>query len=404
MLAASAVTSALPITLTFTALAIIIGRAGGSAFEVSMVVTIHFLGLLLFAPVWGAVADVTGRRRKVLLWTSALATLTLVLLAVTNSIWNLIGIRGLFAVFIAAYAPITFTIVSERGGVSRRGRWLGEFNSARSLGFALGQLLSGVFLAVLTSMAIFLMLAVVYFVVFLTVLLMEDPTPDPSKTASPSRIASEVKARLLPVDKERGEFRTNGLHYLYGATVLHSITFFGILGLLPVYLTQEVGVSEVLMGIFLAMNPGGRTAFMYVFGRVADVRGRKSMIIWGLVGSGLFALVIAAATYPETMLHRKLIAGAGFLLGAMALSAYTVGSLAIIGDNASIDRESGLMGLRDTALGVGGVLGPGLFGGVVTLFDYESALVAWSFFAFLGAVLVAKGLTETAKWSAATPG
>lgn len=253
-------------------------------------------------------------------------------------------------------------------------------------------------------MVIFLVLAVVYFVVFLTVLLIEDPTPDPDHTGALPNIVSEVKARLLPVGQAKGELMTNGLHYLYAATVLHSITFFGILGLLPVYLTQEVGVSEVLMGIFLAMNPGGRTAFMYVFGRVADVRGRKSMITWGLVGSGVFALVIAAATYPENMFHRKLIAGAGFLLMAMALSAYTVGSLAIMGDNASVNRESELMGLRDTAMGVGGVLGPGLFGVMVTLIDYELALIIWSLFAFFGAILVAKGLRETAQLPAATTG
>lgn len=397
----SGITSALPITLSFTALAIIIGRAGGSAFEVSMVVTIHFLGLLLFAPIWGAVADVTGRRREVLLWTTAVAVLTLVLLGVTSSIWGLIGIRGLYAVFIAAFAPLTFTIVSELGGVKRRGRWLGEFNSARSLGFALGQLFSGVFLAVLTSMEIFLVLAGVYFIVLIALLLLEDPTPTPSVRLTLSRFVTEVKSRLFPVGDDRGQLRTNGLHYLYGATMLHSITFFGILGLLPVYLTQEVGVTEVLMGAFLAMNPGGRTIFMYVFGHIADIRGRKSMITWGLLGSGVFALVIATATVPETMLYRKLIAGAGFLVMALALSAYTVGSLAIIGDNASVHRESGLMGLRDTAMGIGGVIGPALFGAVVTLFDYETALVVWSTFAFVGAALVARGLNETAQWAAA---
>lgn len=402
VLAVSAISSALPITLTFTALAIIIDRAGGTAFEVGMVVTVHFLGLLLFAPVWGALADVTGRRRGVLLWTSAVATATLVLLGLTDSIWGLIGMRGLFAVFIAAFAPLMFTIVSERGGGDGRGRWLGEFNGARSFGFALGQLLAGVVIGLLTSLEIFLFLAGVYLVVLVATWLVEDPTPTGSTVPDPSEVAAQVRTRLVPVADDRTHLRTNGLHYLYVATVLHSVTFFGILSLLPVYLTAEIGVTEVLMGVFLAMNPGGRTVFMNVFGYLADLRGRKSMIVWGLVGSGVFAVVLATATRPEALFYRKLITGAGFLLMAMALSAYTIGSLAFIGDVASVDRESELMGLRDTAMGVGGVVGPALFGGVVTLLNYESAFVLWSSFAFLGAAIVTRGLTEADRRSSAT--
>ena len=389
--------SAFPITLSFTVLAIIVGKAGGSAFEVSMVVTIHFLGLLLFAPVWGALADSTGRRLAVLLGTTALAALTLVLLGVTDLVWGLIGMRGLFAVFVAAYAPLTFTIVSEHGGTDGRGRLLGEFNSARSLGFALGQLSSGVFLALFTSLEIFVVLGGLYLGVLVAVGLFEDPSQTRPVTPNPSRVVAEVKRRLVPVADDRDHLRTNGLHYLYVATALHSVTFFGILSLLPVYLTVDIGVTEVLMGTFLAMNPGGRAVFMYVFGHVADLRGRKSMITWGLVGSGVFPIVLATATYPDILFHRKLIAGAGFLVMALALSAYIIGSLAFIGDIASIDRESELMGLRDTAMGVGGVVGPALFGGVVTLLDYPSAFVVWSTFAFLGAVLVAWRLTEPAQ-------
>lgn len=394
VLAVSALTSSLPITLSFTALAIIIGRAGGSAFEVSMVVTIHFLGLLLFAPLWGAIADVTGRRRGVLIWTTAFATLSLVLLAITDSIWGLIGMRGVFAVFVAAFAPLTFTMVSEHGGVDGRGRWLGEFNSARAFGFALGQVLSGVFLSLLTSTEIFLVLAGVYAVVLVGALFVEDPTSVEHESLTPLLLLSEVKTRLLPAADDRLHFRANGLHYLYGATVLHSIMFFGILALLPVYLTEGIGVTEVLMGVFLAMNPGGRTVFMYVFGRVADAWGRKWMIVSGLVGSGVFSLVVAVGTVPAVLLHRQLVVGAGFLVMALALSAYTIGSLAFIGDIAVVDRESELMGLRDTAMGVGGVVGPALFGGAVTLYGYETAFVVWSTFAFLGAVLVTRGLVE----------
>ena len=104
-----------------TALAVYVGRQG-SAFAVSMVLTAYFLGLMVFSPVWGALADVTGRRRAVLVLSGTLATIAVLPLTVTEGVLAPIGARGLYAVFAAGFAPVMLTIVSAHGGESGRGR------------------------------------------------------------------------------------------------------------------------------------------------------------------------------------------------------------------------------------------------------------------------------------------
>ncbi|MDX1744739.1 MAG: MFS transporter, partial [Halobacteriales archaeon] len=116
-----------------TALAVYIGERG-SPFAVSMVLTAYFLGLLLFSPVWGAVADVTGRRRAVLVATGGLATVAALGLLVVDGVWAPIGFRLLYAVFAAGFAPVMLAIVSEHGGAEGRGREIGFYNTARATG------------------------------------------------------------------------------------------------------------------------------------------------------------------------------------------------------------------------------------------------------------------------------
>lgn len=387
-----AFTNGIPPTLSFTVLAILVERAGGSSVAVSMVVTVHFVGILFFAPVWGAVADITGRRRGVIVGTTALATVALVLIGITSSVVGYIGLRGLYAVFFAGFAPLMFTIVSEHGGVDGRGRLLGEFNSARSVGFALGQFLAGVFIARFTSFEIFLVLGVTSFITLLGTVYVDDPSPIERTTPTLSDLFARVRTRLVPISGKRGEFWDSGLFSLYLGTVLQSIAFFGLLSLLPVYLVSEVGVAEVLVGVFLAINPGGRVLFMYVFGHFSDTRTHKPMILIGLLGTGVFTVTMAVASVPGAPLYRQGLATLALIAIAIALSAFTIGSLAFISAVAPLKRESELMGLRDTARAVGGIVGPVLLGSVVTLLGFERGFLVWTLFPLLGTAIVVRGL------------
>lgn len=392
-----------------TALAVHVERFGGSPFAVSVLYTAYFVGLMVFAPVWGAVADVTGRRRAVLVASGALATIALLpLFAVRASltvalpvgpalavpdVWQLVGLRGLYAVFAAGYPPVMLAVVSDRGGESGRGRSLGFFNSARATGFTSGQLAVGVLLGVLVPRSLYAVIVGVSLVATVAVALVADRTP--AREPSLGAVLSEIRTRLVPAAGERGHLRTNGLGWLYAALALRNMTVMGVMSLMPVFLTGPVGVPEAVMGVLLALNPAGQIVCMYLLGRVADAAGRKPLIVAGMAGSGAFAVLTGVATMPAALSARVGVAALGFVVIAASFSAMTTGSLAFIGDVSPPGRESELMGLRSTAKGVGGVVGPPLFGVLATIAGYRTAYLLGSLLAFVAALLAWTRLVET---------
>lgn len=375
-----------------TAMSVYIGRVG-TPFEAGLVFAVFWLGLTVFSPVAGAVADVTGRRRAVLLGTAVLSTVAILPLTVVEGVWGPLALRGAFAVFAAGFLPVMLAIVSERGGSAGRGESLGFFNSAQALGFTAAQLLAGVLLGLVAPWALYLFVAAVSAVVVLAALLVEDPTPAASATRA--ELTAEVRDRLLPAPENRGHLRRNGLGWLYAATLARNVTVLGISALLPVYLLSEVGVSEFVMGLLLAINPAGQVAFMYLFGRVADGRGRKPLIVAGMAGAGVHALLMAGAVLPGALSARAVVAAAGLFVLAAAFSAETTGSYAFIGDVAPAARESELMGLHSTFRGFGGMVGPALIGAVATVTSFEVAFAGASALAFLGMALTGLRLVES---------
>ena len=375
-------------------MAVYVGREA-SPFAVAMVLAAYSFGIMLFAPIWGAIADITHRRRPILVGTGALATLSLLLLSVIQGVWLSIVLIALYAAFTAGFTPILLTIVSEHGGVGGRGRAIGSFNSAKSLGATSGSFFAGVLLALLASTSFFLIVAAGSLVATITVALVDDPAADGRPLPSWRTLLTEVRRRIIPVGEDRSALTANGLHWLYLAHGLRNMTISGLLSLMPVYLIIVVGTSEAEMGLLLGLGSALQIAFMYGFGRIVDARGRKSLVVYGMIGSGGFALILAAATVPSGLLLREAVVGSGLILRAVTVSAIFAGSYAFIGDVASSGRESELMGMLSTVKGVGGVLGPLLFGAVATVAGYETAFASASVLAFAASASVAKGVVES---------
>ena len=380
-----------------TGLAFYLGEAGAPAAVVGLVTTVYFLGMTVFSPVWGAVADVTGRRRAVLLGSGALATLAVVPLVVSDTAPVALGVRGLYAAFAVGFSPVMLAVVSARGGADGRGRSLGFFNSARAVGFAGGQLAVGALLGALAPEGLYLVIGGLSLLSTVAAAFVTDPTDavEPAEDPDVGAVLSEVRRRLLPAVEDRSHLRTNGLRWLYVALAVRNATVIGVMGLMPVYLPAELGLSELQMGAVLAVNPAGQAVFMYLFGRVADSWGRKPLIVGGMAGSGAFALVAAAATAAPPGLPRVAVAAASFVLIAAAFSAMTTGALSFIGDVAPPERESELMGLRSTAKGVGGVVGPVTIGAVATATSYATAFAAGSTLAFVATATALVAVTES---------
>ncbi|WP_207592644.1 MFS transporter [Halomontanus rarus] len=367
----------------------------GSPFLVSLAFAVFSLGLLVFAPVWGAIADITGRRKAVVVGTSLGTVLAVAPLTAANPVWLEIASRGLFAVFVAGFQSTMLTIVSESGGDHGRGRAIGFYSSAESVGDIVGQLLVGYLLGVLFPNQLYLVIVVVGIVSTTLVLLITDPTPEPDEPATVARFRDEFRRRFAPRSVRNGFPDGHGLGWLYVGLFLRNMTQKGVSAVLPVYLTQTVGLTEFLMGVVLAVSPTIRTVAMYGFGRLSDAIGRKHLIVLGIGGAAGQALVLVGATIPTALPARVGLSALAFVVHAVTFSALTIGTIAFISDVAPLDRESELIGLRSTARGAGGVVGPLAVGALATVTDYPTSFVVISVVSIVATVLVATRVTES---------
>lgn len=394
VLVAIAITHITAGALFGTSVAYYIGLEG-SPFLVSLAFAVFSLGLLVFAPVWGAVADITGRRKAVLVGTSLCSVLAVAPLTVATPVWLEIASRGVFAVFVAGFQATVLTIVSETGGKHGRGRAIGFYSSAESGGDIVGQLLVGYLLGLLFPTQLYLVIVVFGAISTLLATLVTDPTPIPEEPPTLERFRAEFVRRFAPREARRNLPKGNGIGWLYVGLFLRNMTQKGVSAVIPVYLVANVGLTEFLMGVVLATSPTVRTVAMYAFGRLADVVGRKSLIVVGLAGAALHALILVFAVVPESMGVRLGISGLAFVVHAVTFSALTIGSIAFISDVAPMERESELIGLRSTARGAGGVVGPLVVGVIATVTDYPTAFVCISVLSMIATVLVAVKLTES---------
>lgn len=403
----AAVTRVLGGALLGTSLAVHVGRTG-SPLAVSLLATAFSAGIILFAPVWGAIADVTGRRKLILVGTGLGATLAVTPLFAPDAVASAlsavlpvsvaptavkVGVRALYAVFIAGFGPLMLTVVSERGGAGGRGRAVGNFNSFHAAGAGSGQFVAGVLLGALAPSGVYYVVAGVSLLATAVVALVDtgDSTPDPDAESVPT----EVRSRLLPAADERDHLRTNGLGWLYLGLSGRQAAVSGVGALMPVYIVSTLALPELWMGAILAFNPLSQTALMYYLGGVVDEAGRKPMIALGMAGSAGFGLVAAAAVLAPAGLPAAAVVAVGYVVLAAAYSAMWTGSVAFVADVAPENRESELMGLASTARSVGGALGPLFVGGVAAVAGYPTAFAAGSLLALGAAGLVVTRVVES---------
>lgn len=381
--------------LMATVMAVYIGRVG-TPFAVSLVIAVFFFGRMVFAPIWGAIADVTGNRRGVLVVSSAFAALSILPLSVVDGIWGPLALRTLFAVFAAGFIPVMFTIMNEQGGATGRGQAVGLVSSAAAVGSTFGRSASGPLIDFFTRGTVYLLLAGLAAVVVVGSLLIEDPTPANGVEDEEQALLPAIRNRLLPsTGASFDHLRINGLHWLYVASFLRNANVLGMMSLLPVYLVSHLDISPVMMGIILGINPAVQMVGMYAFGKFSDGSGRKGLIVGGLAGSGAYALIMASASLFPSVAARSVVAGAGLFTLGIAYSGLQIGVITFIGDVAPIKRESELIGLRSTARGLGGVVAPPLFGIGTALVGYEVTFAVASLLSFASALLVARRLVES---------
>jgi DHA1 family multidrug resistance protein-like MFS transporter len=127
-----------------------------------------------------------------------------------------------------------------------------------------------------------------------------------------------------------------------------------VMPIFPFYI-ESMGASATELGLLVAISPFIQLVASPLWGGVSDRRGRKPVLVIGLLGYGISMLLFGLSTELWMLFVAR---GVGALLSAATMPT----TMAYISDSTSEEDRGGGMGALGAATGLGVVLGPALGG------------------------------------------
>jgi DHA1 family multidrug resistance protein-like MFS transporter len=121
------------------------------------------------------------------------------------------------------------------------------------------------------------------------------------------------------------------------------------------FFVENLGAGGRELGLLIATAATMEFIFAPAWGRLSDRRGRKPVLIVGLLGSAITMLLFGLSTELWMLFASRGLAG---ILTAATIPA----AMAYVGDITSDEERGGGMGVIGSAMGLGVIMGPGLGG------------------------------------------
>jgi DHA1 family tetracycline resistance protein-like MFS transporter len=171
-------------------------------------------------------------------------------------------------------------------------------------------------------------------------------------------------------------------------TIFVDLVGFGIvIPILPFYVQDErFAASPSMVGLLFASYSLMQFLFTPVLGRLSDKYGRRPVLFWSIIGTGVGFLMMGAATTLWMLFAGRILDG---ITGGNISTAQ-----AYIADVTKPEDRAKGMGLVGAAFGLGFIFGPAL-GGVLSRWGIEVPLYFAAALSFLNATLLYFTLPES---------
>ena len=154
----------------------------------------------------------------------------------------------------------------------------------------------------------------------------------------------------------------------------------GVMSFLPLLATEVVGVRATDTGLVLTIGGLVNTASLILMGRLADRKGKRTLMILGFLVSACGLTGIAfAQTFPWLIIFVVINSLGGALFGPAAV--------ALLSDSVPRHKQGTAMGIYGACEDIGNVIGSALAGVVWTSLGPPSTFLLGTLAAFLGAVV-----------------
>ncbi|TMI19766.1 MFS transporter [Candidatus Bathyarchaeota archaeon] len=341
-------------------------RSLGASFSlISLVAFIPAIETIVLSPVWGGILDSTGKGTRILALSFVVQAVGFSLFPFLKDPAQFVFMVALMGLFSSSFIPIFAALATETS--TQYGRAIGEFWTAASLGYASATLIGGVLFQFLDPIYLYILGALYGYSGLLVVSFLTKQ----GLTIVKSVIRPEGYWSLL---------RQRNVLILCGVSILALVSSSSFNNFFTIYLVDSLSGSRLMAGLAAtATTVFGAIAFRIV-GPLDDRFGRKPMFLLGAVGyMAYFATIyFVTNTVVVTILWTLPIYPLIQASAAALMSDYT--SIA--------DRGKGL-GILESAISLGGGLGP-LIGGVIADATQLQSVILFAFAAALGSAVLSQ--------------
>lgn len=305
----------------------------------------------LMSPLWGSIADKSGRKMMVLRSTIAVAFFTGACGFAQNT-WELLGVRalqGAFSGFSAASIALVASVIPE----DRLGFSLGWIQSAGMVGTLVGPLLGGVTADTFHNyrMVFFLTTIFALSATFITAFFVHE------QTATATAAQAKKKPSLLEQFKTVREMKT--VQAMFIVLFFTQFTVMSVQPVLSVFMKQlagNVGYLNTVAGFAFAVTGLADLIASPFLGKRSDVLGYRKVLTICMTGAGLF--YVPQAFSPNIWVFVASRFGLGMFVGGILPTAN-----ALIGRTAPSHQRGQIYGFTSSATFLGSFMGP-LLGGL----------------------------------------
>lgn len=331
-----------------------LGEFGDGVAALGWLTMAFALSQLIAAPIMGSLTDKHGRRPFVLIALFAFMLTNLGYL-LAQSTPQFIAVRVAGGALTAGLFPAAMGVVADIVPEKDRARWIGVIMGGYGVGFIFGPALGGFLYDGWGFAAPFILSATLSLLALTAAFFVVPETHPPAVRIA--KKASSISGERMGLQATAASYWHTLPRPLSRFTTLLFIDFVGSFAFafiepqMVFYFYDDLGWSTARFGVVV-----GAYGLAMVFGqlflaRSSDKYGRKPVIVVGILTSSLLYIGLRSFTAYAPIVLGAMTAGLGSSLIAPAASAFYLD----ITDRAHQGR---IVGLKEAALALGGVMGP----------------------------------------------
>lgn len=359
-------------------LPIYLQNLGGTGSEIGFIFSLFFLTMVIFGAVFGAVIDLFGRLKELLLIGVIFTVISFYGIGISSSLNDIAFWRVVTGVGFSGFntsATVTVTHFSKKYG-----KEIGDYSVIQALGLMTGYFTAGIFADIFGIGYAFQLISFLSLPAVFSVLLMKVP---PLQKVEDVSFIRKVKSRLIPSNKQLLKAE---ILLLYTAYFCRTMTMSGWKAFVPIYLAS-LGATAVILGLIYAISVIPQLPISPVTGRLIDRFGPKKFIIASLLVTSFYVCMMPLI--PNFWYGLILIS-----LDGIAYVTLFVATSVYISRKISVEYRGEGIGFIYTVFGIGGLLGPSLSGLLVDLLGITSMMFLFSLIPIPVALLSIKYLSD----------